>query len=173
MVNEKQLKDAFQKMQNGDREQFALIYEQLKKPVFTIAYRITLSKASAEDITHDLFLELLSSPPPPKVENPRAWIFKMARNLAIDATRKKTPIDIEEFGEIPTDTMQNEDVRIDVESALEKLPLDEREILSLHLDCGLKFSEISKLTGLSMSTAYRKYKKALETVRDMLNGVKR
>lgn len=172
-MNEKQLKDTFRKMQNGDKEQFALIYEELKKPVFTIAYRITLSAASAEDITHDLFLELLSSPPPPKVENPRAWIFKMARNLAIDATRKKTPMDIEELGEIPTDTMQNEDVRIDVSSALERLPLDEREILSMHLDCGLNFTEISKLTGLSLSTAYRKYKKALATVRDLLNGVKR
>ena len=167
-MNEKQLKDAFQKMQNGDREQFALIYEQLKKPVFTIAYRITLSQASAEDITHDLFLELLSSPPPPKVENPRAWIFKMARNLAIDALRKKQPI--EPLEESVLSGEPDFTLRLDMETAFSRLSEDERQLVALHLSAGLTFREVASIVERPLGTVLWRYRLALGKLRNLLDG---
>ena len=57
------LQELFVRIQYGDRDAFAHVYQELKQPVFTIAYRITQSKETAEDITHDVFVKLFRSPP--------------------------------------------------------------------------------------------------------------
>jgi len=50
------------------------------------------------------------------------------------------------------------------------LPPVEREIVTLHLNFDMNFSEIAKITGLSMSASYRKYSKAVKALRKMLDG---
>ena len=45
------LRELFARIQNGDIESFACVYQELKQPVYTICYRITQSKETAEDIT--------------------------------------------------------------------------------------------------------------------------
>ena len=87
---ETNLRELFTRIQNGDKDAFICVYQELKQPVYTISYRITQSKETAEDITHDIFVKLFSSPPDSSVKNIRAWIFQMARNLSIDALRKKS-----------------------------------------------------------------------------------
>ena len=93
---ETDLKEYFSRVQNGDKDAFARIYNELKQPVFTIACRIVQSKEIAEDVTQDVFVKLFISPPDSSIRNPRAWIFQMARNLAIDALRKKQSIDLDD-----------------------------------------------------------------------------
>ena len=88
-MNETDLQKAFDKIRNGDREAFTLLYSDLKQPIYTIICRIVQSRETAEDITQDVFVKLFVSPPEPSVKNIRAWIFRMARNSAIDALRRK------------------------------------------------------------------------------------
>ena len=95
-MSETYLKEYFSRVQQGDKEAFAHIYNELKQPVFTIVCRIVQSKEIAEDVTHDVFVKLFVSPPDSSVRNPRAWIFQIARNLAIDALRKGQCIDIDD-----------------------------------------------------------------------------
>lgn len=164
------LRELFARMQNGDREAFACIYQELKQPVYTICYRITQSKETAEDITHDVFVKLFRSPPGASVKNMRAWIFQMARNLSIDTLRKNARI-AEKDGQCSTDDAYDHiHLRTDLEAALRKLPWDEREILTLHLNADLNFKEISNIVGLSLPATYRKYRKSLKTVQKELNG---
>lgn len=164
------LKECFSKVRNGDKEAFALVYSELKQPVLTIACRILRSKEAAEDITQEVFVRLFISPPDSSVSNPRAWIFQMVHNLAVDALRKKQCDSIEAVTVSQEDTSQTVLLRMDIEKAMSMPSLEEREILSLHLNGGLKFNEIAKITGLSMSAVYRRYRKALKTLRDLLNG---
>jgi RNA polymerase sigma-70 factor (ECF subfamily) len=169
-VAEMNLRELFARMQNGDREAFACIYQELKQPVYTICYRITQSKETAEDITHDVFVKLFRSPPGASVKNMRAWIFQMARNLSIDTLRKNARI-AEKDGQCSTDDAYDHiHLRMDLEAALRKLPWDEREILTLHLNADLNFKEISNIVGLSLPATYRKYRKSLKTVQKELNG---
>lgn len=164
------LRELFARIQKGDREAFACVYQELKRPVYTICYRITQSKETAEDITHDVFVKLFRSPPDASVKNMRAWIFQMARNLSIDALRKQSrmaeqsePIDTE-------DPYPPIHLRMDLETALGKLSCDEREILTLHLNADLSFKEIASIVGLSLPATYRKYQKALKHLQEELNG---
>ena len=71
-MNETDLQKAFDKIRNGDREAFTLLYSDLKQPIFTIICRIVQSKETAEDIMQDVFVKLFVSPPEPSVKNTRA-----------------------------------------------------------------------------------------------------
>ena len=164
------LKEYFSKARNGDREAFAQIYEELKRPVFTIACRIVQSKEIAEDVTQDVFVKLFLSPPDSSVKNPRAWIFRMARNSAIDALRKKQSTVIEDTELASDDEISALSMRMDIESAIKKLSCIEREILSLRINADLNFNEISRIVGLTLSATYRKYRKAIKTLKVFLEG---
>lgn len=164
------LREMFTRIQNGDREAFAWVYQELKQPVFTICYRITGAKETAEDITHDVFVKLFHSPPDASIKNMRAWIFRMARNLSIDALRKQSRM--AEQGEpiCTEDPYPPIHLRMDLETALQNLSREEREILTLHLNAGLGFKEIASIVSLSLPATYRKYRKALKRLQEELNG---
>lgn len=164
------LKDCFSKVRAGDKEAFAHIYNELKQPVFTIACRIVQSHEVAEDITHDVFVKLFISPPDSSVKNPRAWIFQMARNLSIDVLRKKQCSDIDKVSATTPDEYSKLVTRLDIETAIAKLPCIEREILSLHLTAGLRFVDVAKIVNMSVPATYRKYKKAIKSLQNALNG---
>lgn len=164
------LKEYLSRVRNGDKEAFAQIYNELKQPVLTIACRIVRSMDTAEDITQEVFVKLFISPPDSSVKNPRAWIFQMVHNLSVDALRKKQCADIEDVQLTCDDRSENIILRLDIEKAISTLPRIEREIVSLRLNGGLKLDEVSKIVGLSLPSTYRKYQKAIKTLRDSLNG---
>ena len=164
------LQELFARIQNGDQEAFSCLYQELKQPVYTICYRITQSREAAEDITHDVFVKLFRSPPDASVNNIRAWIFQMARNLSIDALRKKSRTGGQDEENDIVDSYDHILLQIDIEAALRKLPSDEREILTLHLNADLGFKEIANIVGLSLPATYRKYRKSLKTMQKELNG---
>ena len=164
------LRELFAQLKQGDRDAFTRIYQELKQPVFTICYRITQSKETAEDITHDVFVKLFRCPPDTSVQNIRAWIFQMARNLAIDVLRRNARTAEQDSPGSIEDICEPIHLRMDVEAALDRLPRQEREILTLHLNAELSFKEISCVTGLSLAAVYRKYRKALKSIQAELNG---
>ena len=82
-MNNEQLKILFTKIRNKDKEAFTTVYNEMKFPVFTVIYRIVNNKEIVEDITQEVFVRLFVSTPDPSVKNIRAWIFTLARNLAI------------------------------------------------------------------------------------------
>ena len=169
-MTEMNLQDQFARIRSGDRETFSCVYQEMKQPVYTICYRITGSKETAEDITHDVFVKLFRSPPDASVKNIRAWIFQMARNLSIDALRKQLrTAELDELSDTE-DPYRPIHMRIDLEAALRKLPCEERDILILHLNADLNFKEIAGIVGLSLPATYRKYRKALKHVQTELNG---
>lgn len=164
------LKEYFSRLQSGDKEAFAQIYNELKQPVFAIVCRIVQSKELAEDVTQDIFVKLFVSPPDPSIKNLRAWIFQMTRNLAIDALRKKQRMAIDEVELVAEDEVNSLLMRMDIESAINRLPCVEREILSLHINAELHFYEIAHILGVSVPAVYRKYRKAIKTLQKLLDG---
>ena len=158
-----------EQIRQGDRTAFSVLYHELKQPVYVVVRRIVGAEALAEDLMQDLFVKLFVSPPDPSVKNPRAWIFRMARNLAIDALRRQQP------GELPEDLPAADPteaihLRMDLEQAIGSLPRDQREILSLHLNAELPFCTVAQIVGRSLPAVYRSYRRAIKTLRDTLNG---
>ena len=170
-MNKVELQKAFEATCSGDLIAFEEIYNDLKTPMFTIILRIVRDRSYAEDILQDVFLKLYQSPPKSPIKNPRAYIFQMARNLAIDNVRKQPQYaDLEEADNIPDIQINDLTVKLDIELAMKSLPLQECEIVSLHVNGDLKFREIANMLDIPLGTALWKYRKAIERLRNLLSG---
>lgn len=155
-------------MRAGDPAAFPAVYDMLAKPLYIIAYRITQSKEQAEDLTQELFLKLYLSPPDETVKNPRAWIFRMMHNLAIDMTRSRQPEELPEALPDPHDALGNALLRTALDTAMETLEPEEREVISLHLNADLTFQDTARIMDRSLPSVYRCYRRALRKLRDVL-----
>ena len=69
------------------------MFEALRLPVFRYVMRKTKDSGRAEDITQESFLRLFRHlKEEGTVDNPKAWLFTVANNLAIDASRRESRI---------------------------------------------------------------------------------
>src|ERR1700691_270427 len=69
------------------------LFEQLHVPVFRYLLRKTRDSGRAEDITQETFLRLFRHLSDDRLlESPKAWLFTVANNLAIDASRNESHI---------------------------------------------------------------------------------
>lgn len=170
-LNNEELRIKLNALQSGDKIAFEEIYNNLKTPIYTIILRITQNKSLSEDILQEVFVKLYQSPPKPSIKNPRAYIFQMARNLAIDNVRKLPQFtdweNMENIVNLPTDDILH---KLDIEHAMKTLPLQECQIVSLHINGGLKFREIADMMEIPLGTVLWKYQKSLGQLRTILSG---
>lgn len=164
-MKQAELQEILQRIRSGDADAFAALYDALGKPVYAIAFRITQSKEQAEDITQEVFLRIWRKPPEESVKKPRAWIFRMTQNLAIDAVRRQKP-------EPLTDSVPAESadllLQAAIRQALDTLTDKERAAVLLRTDAELSFAEISAAMQCSLPAAYRCWRRALKKLRAAL-----
>jgi RNA polymerase sigma-70 factor, ECF subfamily len=126
---------------------------------------ITGDPAEAEDLAQEVFLRLYSYLQRGQdVENVRAWIFRVAHNLAIDEQRKRgalESLDAETWGAIgkeSRDPAPDAEQRIlerekqaKLVRALSRLSPQERHCLNLRTE-GLRYREIAEVLGIRIPT---------------------
>lgn len=155
------------------RSTFEQVYLQYIKPVYFVAYGILGNKEDAEDVAHNVFLAYFQMEEPKRIRNLKNYLLKMARNQAFECLKKKgreepvaeIPVKDTPEDEVGTCVLSNE-----IEEAVAKLPSDERQIILLHIKGGIGFAEISKVTGMSLSAVYRRYRRAVKSLRESLKG---
>jgi RNA polymerase sigma-70 factor (ECF subfamily) len=146
-------------------ERVQSLFEQLRVPVFRYLLRKTRDSGRAEDITQETFLRLFRHLREDRLlDNPKAWIFTVANNLAVDASRNESHIkDLDE-----TTWKEIEESRSGLQADPEKLVLQRERLDRLHIavlnltplqrEClhlraeGLRYREIAGLLELSPST---------------------
>lgn len=169
-MHDDRLREALARLCSGDASAFEQIYTELSAPLFTVILRITGDREASEDILQEVFLKLYRAPPGPEVKKPRAYLFQSARNLALDELRRRPrEVDIDALPDLPQpgpDPAQ----RLDLERAFAALAPGERELVSLHLNGGLKFRELAQVTGAPLGTVLWRYRKAIDKLRILLNG---
>jgi RNA polymerase sigma factor (sigma-70 family) len=126
-----------------------------------------------EDVVQEAFVRLASRPREP--ENPPAWLFRVVRNAAINAStaaRRRTKHEANAALGTPAWFEASVDAdAIDPETAeaeLRALPIDQREAIVAHLWGGLTFEQIGAMTGRSSSAAHRLYQSGLKALRERL-----
>ena len=66
------------------------VFDLLRDPVYRYLFRVLDNPGDAEDLTQEVFLRLYSHlREDGAVGNVRAWVFRVAHNLAIDQQRRK------------------------------------------------------------------------------------
>lgn len=68
---------------------FGELLERHDREIFRYALRLVGSRADAEDLYQDTFLAAFRAWPPPRRDNERAWLYRIATNKAIDGSRRR------------------------------------------------------------------------------------
>lgn len=158
--------------------------------IYRFCYFKVNNKALAEDLTQETFLRFING----DAEEPERYLYTIARNLCIDAYRKRKDVSLDAMGEMApggsspagrwgadtgsvearenttcTEGFEEKLVgNLDLQRALEKLSEEEREILVLRYVNEEAVSDICKLLGLSRFALYRRSKEAAEKLKRLL-----
>lgn len=162
------------KIASGDKAALSALYKETKASVYGFALSILKNEADAEDVLQDCFIRVWSSAGTYRpMGKPMAWILTITRNLSTSILRdRQKSADISEedaermfVTDGPAGSTEN---RIILESAMNLLSDEERQIIMLHAVSGLKHIEISKLLSLPLSTVLSKYNRAKKKLQDIL-----
>jgi RNA polymerase sigma-70 factor (ECF subfamily) len=128
--------------------------------------------AVPEDVVQEAFLKLLALATPPR--EPVPWLYRVVRNGAMDASktaqrrqRREQAVARPERWFVE-DAVEGLDAATAV-AALEKLPVELREVIVARLWGGLQFGQIGAAVGCSDTTAFRRYTAGIEALRKELN----
>jgi RNA polymerase sigma-70 factor (ECF subfamily) len=112
----------------------------------------------------------------PRRGEPRAWLFGIARNAALDELRRRgrqaemtaEPADLTSVG--AEEGAAHSERRLAVSAALERLQPAERELIALKFFAGLGNAEIAEILGLTESNAGTKLHRAMTKLREACDG---
>lgn len=159
---------------SGDRAAHAEIYAALGGPVFTLARRILASKALAEDVLQETFVEVICN-----IERFRGeadigtWIKRIAINKCLMHVRsswvsRRVPTIDEPVSEHRSGLV---DDQMALERALDRVPDVARAVVWLHDVEGYTHAEIGRLMGRTTSFSKSQLARAHERLRELLEGV--
>lgn len=73
-------------------ERFEGYVSRLRRPIFSYVMRLVRDEHLAEDITQESFVRLYRELENIRDETASAWLYRVARNLVTDHSRKKKPV---------------------------------------------------------------------------------
>jgi RNA polymerase sigma-70 factor (ECF subfamily) len=166
------------RIQDGDAAAFAAFYDRHASAVHGFANRIVRSRAIAEDVTQDAFVAFWRAREHYAGDrgSARSWLLGIARNRAIDATRRPSyhrdhPLEHGFDQEAPEHTEREVLRRAEastVRDALNGLPERQREVLDLAYALGLTQTEIADRLMLPLGTVKSRMRLGLVKLRDAL-----
>jgi RNA polymerase sigma-70 factor, ECF subfamily len=143
------------------KQRVTRIFELLRDPVYRYLFRVLENRGEAEDLTQDVFLRLyICLHKGQTVTNTRAWVFRVAHNLAIDQQRRKIhfePLDSANLEEACDPSTGADQRLLDRErhrrlrDALTSLSSQEKHCLELRAE-GLSYKEIADILDMRMPT---------------------
>lgn len=145
------------KAKSGDPEALTELVNRHKELAFNVALRITNNNEDAEDIIQDSFLKVLKNVNRFKEEsNFSTWLFRIVYNQAVMLMRKRKRS--LEFLNAPCLEQIHEEEKCDrfdnyqkLYEAIDKLSVNERNLIDLFYLGGMSVKDIRNITGKSTS----------------------
>jgi RNA polymerase sigma-70 factor (ECF subfamily) len=151
---------------------FSRLVHQHHALVFRVARSILRDDAAAEDATQDVYLKILRQPETlAAVDNPRAWLCRVASRRALELAREGARRARREEATVmtPRDPGPEEAAfRSELRAHVERLPEDQRAALSLHYFAGLTLSETAAALEVPQGTVASRVSAGLDRLRKVL-----
>src|SRR5262245_3578216 len=165
---------------SGRMHDVATVYESCFDDLYGYALSLTRSPASAEDVVHEAFARLVAAGGgEQQPENPRAWLYTVATNLAFSHSRRRAIVERwqqlvgramrDETGEAAEDTVLRSERNAELSAALGSLPKDHRAALLLAAD-GFSGKEIASILRRSEGATRKILWRARVALRDRLEA---
>lgn len=165
-------------IQKGDFELYRLIVERYNDNIFSIGMRFFYNRDDSSDFCQEVFLKIFS-----KINSYREiapfkyWLIKIAYNHAINMKKGRpdtaTGTDYEDIisrTEPPEKTHIYNEVKKILMEEINRLPDRYRICLDLYFFSGLKYNEISEITGYPVNTIKSDVFRAKNILRQKLKG---
>jgi RNA polymerase sigma-70 factor (ECF subfamily) len=155
-----------------DRPTLATFFEQEESALLGFATSLVGRRSVAEELVQEAFMRLHQLWE--QVENPRAWLYRSLRNLALNHRRdhaRETMVEEPEgmaHGDSPDEAVGREEAIGMVRMLIAELAPEERDLIRLKYHEDLKYQDISKHTGLSVSNVGYKLHHLLKGLADAL-----
>ena len=134
-------------------------------------YMKTKDPYLAEDIVQETFLKFWQSRSYKDTGKEMAYLYTIARNLCIDGFRKPKAENIDGYASSAAYAMSEQEkavTQLALEKALNKLPDDLREIVTLRYVSGISAADIGRIVGMSRFSVYRRLKESLRILKKYL-----
>jgi len=180
------------KMDNFNESSLEALIIENTKYLYNFAYKLTGSKASAEDLVQELFVTLTpENQDIGHVRHPRAWLSTILYRLFVKNWRKEKRSPIvkihgdqrtadSEYNESdpianaaasdlgPYDCLEQDNLRENLLSAIEKLNKDQKELITLHDAEGYTLPELEKILGIPLGTLKSRLHRARSKLENLL-----
>ena len=167
------------KFKRGSSAALERIYDKYETYLVTVATALLNNTHTAEDVLHDFFVSFVTSPDKVKLNgNLKAYMAVCVANLARNRLKRRNlePTALDDDVTIESEDYQPDLLAIQQEEtamlnrALSQLPYEQREVITLHLQANLKFTQIAKLRGTSVNTIRSRYRYGLDKLRSTFNS---
>ena len=168
------------KFKRGSSDALCRIYEKYKDNLLRLASALLNDTTAAEDVVQDCFVSFAQSPETLKLGgNLKSYLATCVVNRVHNwnsARRRQETANPNEAESAVSDSNRPEQWIICSEelrrlnSALAQLPYQQREVIILHLQGGMKFKTIAESQGVSINTVQSRYRYGLDKLRSILNS---
>lgn len=169
------------RFQAGDMEAFADLYRRYFNPIYGYMRLALRTGEEAEDATQQVFVNVLESLPRYERRGQpfRAWLFRIARNHAVDRLRDRGRLELEEPGrlellaepggaDLPAlDWLSDHDVLV----FIERLPVAQRQVVVLRYMLDLSTAEIAEVLDRSQAAVRQLQSRALRRLEAQLGAL--
>ena len=177
--------EAIRRAQDGDALAFEYLYKSHSRRVYSLCLRMLKNTSEAEDLTQQVFLRLFC-----KIGTFRGdsrfstWLHRVTVNAVLMHPRRRKPTEVLadslEHATVPGDdprelgsgdtSMLGAIDRLNLMSAIRKLPAGYKRLFLLHDVMGYMHSEIASLVGCSVGCSKSQVHKARKRLRSLLHG---
>lgn len=153
-------------MSDSDMHAYERFVRDNYRDVYRFLYSKTHSVSDAEDLTQESFLRYTRSTATTELTSKgRAYLFTIARNIAVDFYRSRKP-QPEQLTAALEETLCAEEPPVDgFDELVEGLPEENIEILSLRYAQGFSINEIASITQQSRFAVRRRINASLSALR--------
>jgi RNA polymerase sigma-70 factor (ECF subfamily) len=164
------------RLQQGDTAAMTLIYERYKQGLFSFCRRLLSDRDAAEDALQETVIKMIAARA--TLSNPsslRSWLYTIARNEALSIIRRRNHIreltDDDENIFVTEDEpkrLETAERTVLVESALNRLLPQYKEVLLLREYETMNYEEIASVTGATVSSVKSRLFKARRALLEQL-----
>ncbi len=166
------------KVSAGNIDQLGLLYERHKKRLFGFFYQMNHNGSLSEDLVQNVFIRILKYKHTYTDESKfMTWMYHIARNVNYDDFKKhKNNRQSVELSKVDSKLNTDDDIQkkiiskedsVLLNTALDKLSFEKREVLVLSKYKTLKYREIGEIIGCSEGAARTKVHRALNDLKEI------